>query len=140
VTLIVDASALIAQADRASRRHEAVVSVLQATREQLLVSAFVAAEADHVILARLGIDAELALLADLTSGVFEVACLTTGELEAAPRLVARYRDLGIGLADASMVLLAQRLRTTRVLTLDERHFRAVMPLQGGHFTILPADA
>jgi predicted nucleic acid-binding protein len=53
--------------------------------------------------------------------------------------VARYPDLRIGIADASLVILAARYRTTRLLTLDERHFRVVTPLHGGTFTILPAD-
>ena len=45
-----------------------------------------------------------------------------------------------GLAGASVVVLAAQHVTTRVLTLDLRHFRAMEPIQGGHFTILPADA
>jgi predicted nucleic acid-binding protein len=46
----------------------------------------------------------------------------------------------IGLADASLLALAARLGTTRIATLDERHFRAVPPLGGeAAFTLLPAD-
>ena len=55
-------------------------------------------------------------------------------------VIAKYRDLKIGLAHASIVVLAARYMTTRVLTLDLRHFRVMEPLQGGHFTILPTDA
>lgn len=54
-------------------------------------------------------------------------------------LEARYHDLDAGLADLSVVVLAARHRIRRVLTFDERHFRALRPLSGGHFTILPAD-
>jgi predicted nucleic acid-binding protein len=46
----------------------------------------------------------------------------------------------VGLADVSIVVLAGRYRTDRVLTLDERHFRALRTPQGASFTILPADA
>lgn len=41
------------------------------------------------------------------------------------------------LDDADAVVLAARLRTRRILTFDERHFRAVRPLQGGLFELLP---
>ena len=58
---------------------------------------------------------------------------------AALRVAHRYRDLELGLADASLVVLAQRFRTRRLVTFDERAFRAVAPLQGGSFTLLPAD-
>jgi uncharacterized protein len=33
----------------------------------------------------------------------------------------------------------ERYGTTRVLTFDQKHFRAVKPPQGGVFTVLPAD-
>lgn len=54
--------------------------------------------------------------------------------------IERYRSLSIGLADASLVVLADRYGTNRLLTLDERRFRAVRPLGGGAFRLLPTDA
>ena len=106
----------------------------------MVTSQVAVAEADYLILDRLGIEAELAFLADLVEGTFVPECLSVEELAAARRLVATYGALSIGLADASLVVLARRLKTTRILTLDERDFRAVTPLQGGSFRILPADA
>jgi len=58
----------------------------------------------------------------------------------ARHLVERYRDLRLGLSDASLAILAYRYQTRRILTFDERAFRQVTPLQGGSFLILPADA
>ena len=51
-----------------------------------------------------------------------------------------YADLGIGLADASIVVLAGRHRTLDVLTLDERHFRSITGPRDRPFRLLPADA
>ena len=95
---------------------------------------------DYLMLDRLGPDVELAFLDDLTEGTFLVECLARAQLRTAREIVARYRDLRLGLADASLVVLAKRYATRRILTFDERAFRAVTPLQGGTFTILPADA
>ena len=67
-------------------------------------------------------------------------CLDRGGLRQASDLIARYRDLRIGLADASLVVLAARLGTRRILSFDQRAFRTVAPLQGGAFEFLPADA
>jgi hypothetical protein len=39
----------------------------------------------------------------------------------------------------SVVILAHRFRTRRLLTFDERHFHAITPLAGGSFTLLPRD-
>jgi hypothetical protein len=45
----------------------------------------------------------------------------------------------LGLADLSVVVLARHFRTRRLLTFDERHFRALRPVAGRAFTLLPAD-
>lgn len=140
MALIVDAGGLYAQADRADPAHEAVVDILKEERGPLVTSAVAVAEADYLILTRLGIDVELAFLDDLAEGTFLVECLTREELRIARRLARLHRDLEIGLADASLVVLAHRHRSRRIVTFDERAFRTVAPLQGGSFIVLPADA
>jgi hypothetical protein len=46
----------------------------------------------------------------------------------------------LGLTDASLVALAGRLNTTRIATLDHRHFRTLQTRDGQPFVLLPADA
>jgi predicted nucleic acid-binding protein len=139
VALIVDAGALYAQADADEPRHAEVAQILRGERELLVTTELAIAEADYMILDRLGPDVELAFVDDLVSGTFVVECLTRDDLARARGVVERYRDLRLGLADASLVVLAQRHGTTRILSFDERAFRTVAPLQGGTFTVLPAD-
>jgi uncharacterized protein len=139
VTLIVDAGALYAQADADDDAHNEVVRLLRAERGPIVTTELAIAEADYLILDRLGIDVELEFLADLVEGTFAVECLSHADLADARYLVQRYRDLRLGLADASLVVLAGRHRTRRVLTFDQRAFRNVAPLQGGQFIVLPAD-
>jgi hypothetical protein len=56
-------------------------------------------------------------------------------------IAERYADNQLGLADASLVALANRPETIEIATLDERHFRAVRPLgDDGAFRLVPADA
>jgi uncharacterized protein len=138
--LILDAGALYAQADADEPQHHAVAGLLQEERDTLVTSQIVAAEADYLILHRLGVDVELAFLDDLATGTYVMDALMPPELAVARDVAARYRDLELGLADASLVVLAARWQTRRILTLDQRAFRAVTPLQGGFFTVLPADA
>jgi predicted nucleic acid-binding protein len=140
VTLVIDAGGLYAQADRADPAHAAVADTLKNERGPLVTSEVAVAEADYLILTRLGIEVELAFLDDLAEGTFLVACLTSEELGMARDLARRHRDLELGLADASLVVLAHRYRTRRIVTFDERAFRSVAPLQGGSFTVLPTDA
>jgi predicted nucleic acid-binding protein len=140
VALVIDASCLLSYVDADEPRHEDVTVIIGAERGSLVTTEVAVAEADYLILQRLGVEAELAFLTDLAEGTFIVDCLDRRDLTEAREIAARYRDLRLGLADASLVVLAARYSTTRILTLDERAFRAVTPLQGGSFTVLPADA
>jgi predicted nucleic acid-binding protein len=140
MALVVDASAMYAMADAAESRHGAVDAVLTAEKEPVITTELAVAEADYLILDRLGLEAEAAFLDDLVEGTYFVECLDRAGLEKARDLIARYADLRIGLADASLVVLAAEYGTRRILSFDERGFRAITPLTGGAFTILPADA
>jgi predicted nucleic acid-binding protein len=55
--------------------------------------------------------------------------------------VARGQDrLDLGLADASLAVLARRIKTVEIATLDERHFRVLRPLTGEDaYRSFPAD-
>jgi predicted nucleic acid-binding protein len=140
MTLIVDAGTLFAQADADDPEHEAIITLLEGERGPLVTSQVAVAEADYLILTRLGVDVELAFLDDLAAGTFVVDCLDRKELGLARDLARRYRDLELGLADASLAVLADRHRTDRIASFDERAFRAMTPLRGDVFTILPADS
>jgi predicted nucleic acid-binding protein len=137
--LLFDAGALVASVDRAERRHEAVRQIIDAARQPLVTSQIVLAEVDYLLLTRGNVDVESAFLADVAAGAYAAECLTREELNLANQVILRYRDLEVGLADASMVVLAARFGTSTIVTLDERCFRAMQPLDGGHFTLLPAD-
>jgi uncharacterized protein len=119
--------------------HRRVLSVLQAERGDLIIPAPVSAEADFLIRARWGQSAQRAFLRDLAAGRFTVAGLTTEEHGTVLRLHDQYQALDLGLADLSVVVLAARFDTDRLLTFDHRDFRPVRPLTGGHFTLLPDD-
>ena len=137
--LVVDAGALLASINARDPAHAAVRAVLETAAGPVVTSQLVLAEADYMVLTRGGIDLELAFLGDVLTGALRAEGLTPDELTRAVDVVARYRDLEIGMADASLVVLCARHRTRSLLTLGERCFRAMAPLQGGAFTLLPAD-
>jgi predicted nucleic acid-binding protein len=84
-----------------------------------------------------GVDAELAVLDELTGGAFDILPTDEADLRSARSLIARYRDQSIGLADAHQVVMADRLGTRDLLSLDHRRFDVVRPLQGGRFRLHP---
>jgi predicted nucleic acid-binding protein len=137
--IVVDTSAILAYMNTADRHHAEVSAWLEAEREELATTPLIVAEADHLVASRGGRAASSALRADLGSGAYLVDWWP-GAMAGAVRVAERYADSGLGLADASLVVLAERLETLSIATLDERHFRAVRPLAGGDaFRLLPQD-
>lgn len=135
--IIADTSGLLALYNSKEPTHHAVAKAVAATSDVLVVSPFVIAELDYLVATRLGVDTELRVLAELSSGAYELAALSAVEIHAAMALIDRYRKLEIGVTDASMVVLAERYRTRTILTLDWRHFSTIRPLDGGRFKLVP---
>lgn len=138
--IVLDTSGLLAALDASQPSHKHARTVLEDDPGPYLLSPFVLAELDYLLSRRVGPDAQLALLREVTGGSYTLEPFSAEEVEIAAEVIETYRDQNLGLADASIAVLAARHDTTRVLTLDERHFRAIRPLQGGAFTILPAEA
>ncbi len=138
--ILLDTSGLLSAIDRSQRHHDAARRALEAAAPPWILSPFVLAELDYLLATRVGQDAERALLGEVGRGVYRLESLDAADIEAAERLIGRYRDLEIGLADASVVVLANRYGVRDVLTLDDRHFRAMRGPGGRPFKLLPADA
>jgi uncharacterized protein len=138
--IIADTSGPIAAFGVDARRHRQARAAFEADPGPVILSPFVLAELDYLLLTRAGVKAELQLLQEVAGGVYELASFGRADTGRAAEVAERYAGLKLGLADASIVVLADRYRTTRLLTFDERHFRAVSPLSAPAFTLLPADA
>ena len=141
--IIVDTSAILAIFDESYAEHEAIARALETGEDPLLVSPMVVAEADYMLTSRLGPKAARRFAADIASEAYELAEWTSSDHAAALAVIDGQSDASgyLGIADASNVILADRHRTTKILTLDQRHFRRLCPLWGAsHFTLLPYDA
>lgn len=138
--IIVDTSGILASKDESHPRYEAVAAIIGDGDEHLVLSPFVLAESDYMLSSRLGPPAARELLDDVAVEAYQLVDFDAGDVASANGIIDRYADLNIGIADASLVVIAARFQTTRLLTFDERHFRAMAPLWGGPaFTLLPMD-
>jgi predicted nucleic acid-binding protein len=137
--LILDAGPMIAQVQPKHPHRVASRRVLDYEREPSILSPFIATEVDFFLQELRGPKGNVGFLRDLASARFEVPTFEPSDFKVIAALNQQYADLGAGLADLSIVVLAQRYRTTRILTLDQRHFRTLKPLQGGTFVLLPFD-
>lgn len=140
MTLVPDAAPLVAVADRRDSLNSSVAALLREEPGELGIPAPVTAEVDSLLRRRLGHSARRALLDNTTAGRFTVAGLEPEDHKVVADLERHYDDLDVGLADLSVLVVARRFRTRRILTFDQRHFRALRPLDGGRVTLLPSDA
>ncbi len=139
--LIIDTSGYLAGTAATHPLHDTVLEILGSVRQPPVISPMVIAEIDYMVLDKTGVASELAVIDDITSGAYELPDLDIDDLRAARRLVARHHDLKVGMTDAVNVVLAERYDTNEILTTDQRHFRAIIPLtrRFDAFRILPAD-
>lgn len=137
--ILLDTSGLIAALFADQNQHEECARALLKAAPPRILSPFVLAECDYLIQKYGGVEAELAFLDEVARGVYSIPHFGLTEMKEARGVVEKYRDLGIGLADASIVVLAGDWACRDVLTLDVRHFRALRPLGRRSFRVLPAD-
>jgi predicted nucleic acid-binding protein len=137
--ILLDTSGLLAALDAGQRSHREAAASLAAARPPLLLSPFVLAELDYLLTSRVGEAARASLLEEVSRGAYLLERMTSADVARAQAIMERYADLRISLADASIVVLAERHRVHDVLTLDERHFR-VLTADEKPLRLLPADA
>jgi predicted nucleic acid-binding protein len=137
--IVVDTSAVLQLASTTAQRHGEVMRVVADLDGPFLLSPFVLAQLDYMLGSRHGQDEQLALLAEVAEGAYQLAEFNPADVRSAAAVMRRYADLRIGLADASLVVLAEKHNTLDLLSFDARHFRAVRGPGGRPFRLLPDD-
>lgn len=134
--IIADTSGLLAFFNAREPAHDGVVSAVEANDGPLVISPFVIAELDYLVATRIGLRAERMVLEELASNAYELATISPVDLRRCVDIIDRYQDQEIGVTDASLVVLAERYGTNRVLTLDRRHFSVLRSAQGDAFELI----
>lgn len=139
MAIVADSGAIFALYDRKDRHHTAVRRVLDHERSLVIIPSAILGELDYLLRQHLGIQAELDFIESVMSGSFTLENLIPEDVVRCHELITTYEDLDLGLADAVVIATAERLNIERILTVDERDFRAVRPKRGRPFLLLPAN-
>lgn len=137
MAILVDAGPLYALADADDRNHGLVVEFVSSTREPLIVPSPVVPEVCYLLLSRLGQDAELAFLRSLANQELMLEHPSKQDFERMIEILEQYRESRFGMADASVMAMAERLRIESILTLDRRDFSIFRPRHCDAFELLP---
>jgi predicted nucleic acid-binding protein len=122
--IIADAGFFYALADADDAWHARATQALPTLSEGWITTWPALTEATHLLTRWVGTEAAQALLRDVAAGGIAVWQWAQPQTERLALLMARYDNLPMDLADASLVLLAEHLGHGRILTTDERDFGA----------------
>ena len=137
--ILLDTSGLLAALDASAKHHEAAAAALRQADGPRVLSPFILAELDYLLARHVSSRVARLFLAEVVGGAYELGPFDAADVSLATDVLDMYADLALGLADASIVVLAGRYRTVDVLTLDERRFRAISGPRNRPFRLLPAD-
>jgi predicted nucleic acid-binding protein len=137
VALVLDTGPILALLDAGDPAHARSVAMIEEVREDLVLPACVLVEVDYWTRKLLGQEAWEVFVEDVASGAYRLEPLTLEDLERAAELERQYGDLDLGLVDASVIALCERLDEPKVATLDRRDFSVVRPRHCDHLRLLP---
>ena len=127
MALVLDTGPLLAALDSADVDYERCAELVTSAREDLVVPALVLAELDYWCHQRLGGDVWIEFLDDVLAGAYRIEPPSAADLARCRELLASYLELRLGVTDATVIALVERLGEPKVATLDHRHFAVVRP-------------
>jgi hypothetical protein len=139
VSLVLDSGVVFAALDRRDRHHATCSELLVGTREALVIPAPVLVEVDYWVRKALGNDVLLRFLEDVAAGTFRVANLEPADYHRIRAICGQYADSDIGLVDASVLAVVERLNEPKLATIDRRHFAMLRPAHVASLVLLPVD-
>lgn len=137
MALVLDTGPLLAALDAADPDHGRCARLLNEADEDLVVPILVLAELDYWCHQRLGSAAWLSFLEDLLAGAYRLETATPGDLERSYEIQVQYEDQSLGVVDASVLALVERLGESKLATLDHRHFSMLRPAHVEALQLLP---
>jgi predicted nucleic acid-binding protein len=107
--LLCDTGVLLAAGNVKDQAHRACVRLLRRAEGPLLVPSPVLGEMGYLLQSRVGPQAEVTFLRSFSGDGFHVAELEGRDIERMAELVETYLDLPLGVVDAAVVAVAERL-------------------------------
>lgn len=135
--IVVDTGVLYSYFVADDPEHALASALFNTVDEVFVVSPLVLAEIDYFVLKRFGIRGEQAMLEELLDGAYELPALTWEDIRSCRAIISSYPDKALGLADASLIVLADRFMTPRIATFDRRHFGTTLGMDGNSLELLP---
>ena len=137
MAILLDASIVLAAADRADLNHTAALAWFGRADEPLLLGALTLAELDVLLQRELGVAATVALVRTITGGAVRLVAPSEPDLRRATELLESTAEHRPRLADALLVAAAERIGIHRIATFDRRPIAVFRPRHVSSFDLEP---
>jgi predicted nucleic acid-binding protein len=135
--IVADTGAIIALIDADDKHHREMVALFEEDPGAWVLPWAILPEVDYLVLKHVGSRAQLAFVRDIASGAFQIEWGDERDIDRASEICAKHTKLELGLVDAVVMAIAERLHARAIATLDVRDFGAVKV--AGSPKLLPRD-
>lgn len=115
--ILLDTGVIVALLDRSERLHSACAAAVRELQVPLITCEAVIAESCYLVRNLSG--ASEAVIENVAAGIFQIPFQLSRESAGVKRVLRKYRDRNIDLADACLILLADEFGTADILSLDQ---------------------
>jgi predicted nucleic acid-binding protein len=137
MALVLDTGGIYAMLDAKDPDHARCAQAVEGF-DDLVIPSLVLVEVDYWCRKRGGgAEAFATLVTDIAAGAYRLEPVLEADLVRAAELEQTYSELDLGLVDASVIALCERLDEDTVLTLDRRDFSVVKPRHRAALQLLP---
>lgn len=133
--ILADTNAIISLLDRSDQYHAVIDQIVE--DHEILIPATILPEVDYLVTKYLGERVARSFLEALTEGFFHYLPVELIDIDRALQIMTQYKEVPLGLVDASLIALAEHHQIRKILTLDRRHFTLVKPQGIDYFELLP---
>ena len=137
MAFLMDTGFWYATLDSSDEHHAKVVSIARNIRQNIFIPIPVITETAYLILKNQGVGALARFAENLSVTKFQLETPTAKDFKRAAEILRKYHDANIDFVDALIVATAERLKITKILTVDRRHFGMFRPAHCEAFEILP---
>jgi uncharacterized protein len=137
MAFLLDTGFLFAFIDDTDAHHQSVSSIFGSIRDPIYLPIPAITEVAYFVSKYLGPRFLEQFLDGLSKSDFILEAPTSSDYSRAAAIIRKYNDANLDFVDVCIFAMAERLKITKILTIDRRHFQIFRPKHCTAFEILP---
>lgn len=133
--IAIDTGPIVALFDKNDDKHHLCLNIFKKVNEPIITTWPVLTEVFYLLSFSSRVQDDLWEF--IERGVVSIYDINKDLMKTCRRLMKKYHDLSMDLADATLVAVAEAENISTIFTLDHKDFRIYKKEQGKHFRLLP---